>query len=39
MILTILAVYTVSGFFLGKMTVCEHISGFAGGLLIGLLLV
>ena len=34
----ILAVYTVGGMLLGKTTAFEHISGFAGGLLIGLIL-
>ena len=34
----ILAVYTVGGMLLGKATAFEHISGFAGGLLIGLIL-
>ena len=36
--LIILAVYTVGGLFLGKATACEHISGFAGGLLMGFIL-
>lgn len=31
----ILAVYTVGGMFMGKATAWEHISGFAGGLLMG----
>ena len=33
--LIVLAVYTISGMLLGKATVCEHISGFVGGLLMG----
>lgn len=37
--LIILAIYTIGGMFMGKATACEHISGFAGGLLIGLILV
>ncbi len=37
-LLVLLAVYTVSGFFGGKATFCEHISGLAGGAMIGLLL-
>jgi rhomboid protease GluP len=36
--LVILALYAVSGMISEKATVCEHISGFAGGLLTGLLL-
>ncbi len=36
--LIILAVYTAIGLFGGKTTLCEHLSGFAGGLLTGLLL-
>ncbi len=34
--LIILAVYIISGFFGGKTVLCEHLSGFAGGLLFGL---
>jgi membrane associated rhomboid family serine protease len=37
--LIILAVYTVGGMFMGKATACEHISGFAGGLLMGFILI
>ena len=37
-LLIILAVYTVVGFFGGKTTLCEHLSGLAGGALIGFLL-
>ncbi len=37
-LLIVLAVYVISGFFGGKATLCEHLSGFAGGILIGLLL-
>ncbi len=36
--LIILAIYVIDGFFGGKATLCEHLSGFAGGLLAGLLL-
>jgi len=36
--LIILAIYTVGGMLVGKATAFEHISGFAGGLLIGLVL-
>ena len=35
--LILLALYTVSGMFAGKATACEHISGFAGGLLMGII--
>ncbi len=35
--LIILAIYTVGGMFMGKATAWEHISGFAGGLLMGLI--
>ncbi len=35
--LIFLAIYTVSGMFLGKATAFEHISGFTGGLLFGLI--
>lgn len=37
--LIILAIYTVGGMFMGKATAWEHISGFAGGLLMGLILI
>ncbi len=37
--LIILAVYTVGGMLVGKATALEHISGFAGGLLIGFVLI
>jgi rhomboid protease GluP len=37
-LLVLLTVYTVSGFFGGKATLAEHLSGLAGGVLIGLLL-
>ncbi|MBQ8014648.1 MAG: rhomboid family intramembrane serine protease, partial [Clostridia bacterium] len=37
--LLILAVYTVGGMFVGKATAWEHISGFAGGLIMGFLLI
>ncbi len=37
--LIILAVYTVGGMFMGKATAWEHISGFAGGLLMGFVLI
>lgn len=36
--LIVLAIYTIGGMFMGKATAWEHISGFAGGLLIGLIL-
>lgn len=36
--LIVLAVYTVGGMLLGKATAFEHISGFVGGLLMGLIL-
>ena len=36
--LIVLAVYTVLGFFGGKATLFEHLSGFAGGMAAGLLL-
>ncbi len=35
--LVILAVYTIGGMFMGKATAWEHISGFAGGLIISLI--
>lgn len=34
--LIVLAVYTIGGMFMGKATFWEHVSGFAGGLLMGL---
>lgn len=37
--LIVLAIYTVGGMFMGKATAWEHISGFAGGLLMGLVFV
>ena len=37
--LVILAVYTVGGMLVGKATAFEHISGFAGGLLMGFILI
>ena len=37
--LIILAAYTIGGMLVGKATACEHISGFAGGLLIGFILI
>ena len=37
-LLAVLAVYAVVGLFGGKTTLCEHLSGLAGGALIGLLL-
>jgi membrane associated rhomboid family serine protease len=37
--LVILAVYTIGGMLIGKATAFEHISGFIGGLLIGLNLI
>ena len=36
--LIIAAIYTVGGFLLGKATAFEHLSGFAGGLLMGFIL-
>lgn len=36
--LIVLAIYTVGGMLVGKATAWEHISGFVGGLLIGLIL-
>lgn len=36
--LVVLAIYTVGGMLVGKATAWEHISGFAGGLLMGLIL-
>lgn len=37
--LVILAVYTIGGMFMGKATAWEHISGFAGGMLMGFILI
>ena len=37
--LIILAIYTVGGMLVGKATAFEHISGFVGGLLMGLILI
>lgn len=37
--LIILAAYTIGGMFMGKATAWEHISGFAGGLLMGFILI
>ena len=37
--LIVLAVYTVGGMLVGKATAWEHISGFAGGLLMGFILI
>lgn len=37
--LIVLAIYTVGGMLLGKATAWEHISGFVGGLLMGLILI
>lgn len=37
--LIVLAIYTVCGMFMGKATAWEHISGFAGGLLMGFILI
>lgn len=37
--LIILAIYAVSGMFMGKATAWEHISGFTGGLLMGFMLI
>ena len=37
--LILLAIYTVGGMFMGKATAWEHISGFAGGLLMGFILI
>lgn len=37
--LIVLAIYTIGGMFMGKATAWEHISGFAGGLLMGLVFV
>jgi rhomboid protease GluP len=37
--LIVLAIYTVGGMFVGKPTAWEHISGFAGGLLMGFIFI
>ena len=37
--LVVLAIYTIGGMLIGKATAFEHISGFAGGLLMGLVFV
>ena len=37
--LSVLAIYTVGGMLVGKATAFEHISGFAGGLLMGFILI
>lgn len=37
--LIVLAIYTIGGMLLGKATAFEHISGFVGGILIGLILI
>ena len=37
--LIVLAIYTVGGMFMGKATAWEHISGFAGGLVMGFILI
>ena len=37
--LIVLAIYTIGGMFMGKATAWEHISGFAGGLIMGFLLI
>lgn len=37
--LIVLAIYTIGGMFMGKATAWEHISGFAGGLLVGFFLI
>ena len=37
--LVVLAIYTIGGMFLGKATAFEHISGFVGGLLTGLVFI
>ena len=39
MALIVLAIYTVGGMLVGKATAWEHISGFAGGLLMGFILI
>ncbi len=37
--LIVLAIYTIGGMLLGKTTAFEHISGFVGGMLFGLILI
>lgn len=37
--LIVLAIYTIGGMLLGKATAFEHISGFVGGMLFGLILI
>jgi membrane associated rhomboid family serine protease len=37
--LIVLAIYTVGGMLVGKATAWEHISGFAGGLLMGFIFI
>lgn len=37
--LIVLAIYTIGGMFMGKATFWEHVSGFVGGLLMGLIFV
>ena len=37
-VLMVLAIYTVGGMLVGKATAFEHISGFVGGLIIGLII-
>lgn len=37
--LVILGIYILTGFFGGKTTLCEHLSGFAGGALAGIVLI
>jgi membrane associated rhomboid family serine protease len=37
--LIILGIYTVTGIITNKTVICEHLSGFVGGLLTGLLIV
>jgi membrane associated rhomboid family serine protease len=37
--LGVLAVYTVGGMFMGKATFWEHVSGFVGGVVAGVLFV
>ena len=35
----ILALYAIMGMLAGKATACEHVSGFVGGLLMGMILI
>lgn len=37
--LVVLAIYTVGGMFMGKATFWEHVSGFVGGIITGMLLI